>query len=319
VTTAVDRVEVVGVPFNSAGKTDGVARAPQALRRAGLVEELIGTGLSVTDRGDLDLQPMTAERDAESHVIASATLLPMIQQVRGAVATSLEHGTFPLVLGGDCPVLLGCLAAAAAHGSPRVLFVDGHEDAWPPERSTTGEAADMELGWLLGTTTAQLPADLRRAIPTIAADDVIVLGARDGQELADAGIESIADHVRIVRPDVIADDPVAVAGEAIATLVERGPWWLHVDLDVLSTESLAAVDYQQAGGLDWPTLARLTTRAVAGPGLLGWSVTIYNPDLDPDGAGAQRIVKYLADVLGGRVGSDRPGRPASLRAHGPIG
>ncbi len=36
-----------------------------------------------------------------------------------------------------------------------VLFIDGHEDAWPPELSTTGEAADMELGFALGVTVAR--------------------------------------------------------------------------------------------------------------------------------------------------------------------
>jgi hypothetical protein len=31
-------------------------------------------------------------------------------------------------------------------------------------------------------------------------------------------------------------------------------------------------------------------------GCRGWSVGVYNPDLDPDGSDAQRIVGYVAAV-----------------------
>ena len=32
-------------------------------------------------------------------------------------------------------------------------------------------------------------------------------------------------------------------------------------------------------------------------GALGWDVTIFNPDLDPDGTSARRIVRYMADAI----------------------
>lgn len=156
----------------------------------------------------------------------------------------------------------------------------------------------MELGWLLGNGIDGLPAELREEIPRAAPEDVIVLGARDQDELAEAGVRSIDDTVRVVRADAIAQDPKAVARDAVESMNRRGPWWLHVDLDVLSTDSLAAVDYRQPGGLDWPTLTELTATALGGAGILGWSVTIYNPDLDPTGDDARRIVQYIAEALG---------------------
>jgi arginase len=302
---ATDLIDLIGVPFNSAGTMDGVARAPAALRRAGLIDSLTGVGLLVSDQGDLELPRPIPVRDADSHLIALSALPVLIERVRRAVAESLERGAFPLVLGGDCPVLIGCLAAvAASSGAPRVLFIDGHEDAWPAAQSTTGEAADMELGWMLGTTSAGLPADLRRIIPNMQPDDVIILGARDEDELADAGIDTLKHLAQVVRPNVITDDPDAVAREAVSALDRRGPWWLHVDLDVLATDSLPAIDYPQAGGLDWTTLSSLTRRAIASPNIMGWTVTIYNPDLDPGGTGAERIVRYLTDALGHRDPSE---------------
>lgn len=66
-----------------------------------------------------------------------------------------------------------------------------------------------------------------------------------------------------------------------------------MDLDVLSTEALSAIDYPQPGGLSWVQLERLLATAIAAGCLIGWDVTIYNPDLDPDGSQARRIVEYL--------------------------
>ena len=75
------------------------------------------------------------------------------------------------------------------------------------------------------------------------------------------------------------------------------PWWLHVDLDVLGTTDLPAVDYRQPGGLTWQQLTQITVAALATEGCEGWSVCIYNPDLDPDRTGADSIVRYVTHAL----------------------
>jgi arginase len=293
------RIDLIGAPFNSAGITDGVARAPRALREAGLVEAVVAVGWAVRDHGDLPFPPVSPARDPASHVIAGEALAALTRSLRRAVGESIDAGDFPLVLGGDCPVLLGCLGGSTTRPARGLLFVDGHEDAWPADQSTTGEAADMELGWLLGRRIAELPTDLRREIPVIAADGVIVLGPRDEAEIRDAGVESIEGLVQIIRPPQLEGNPAAVTDQAVATLDGRGPWWLHVDLDVLSAESLAAIDYQQPGGLTWSVLTDITRRALTSLKAVGWTVTIYNPDLDPDGAAAARIVQYIVHALSG--------------------
>ncbi len=75
------------------------------------------------------------------------------------------------------------------------------------------------------------------------------------------------------------------------------PWWLHTDLDVLATSELAAVDYPEPGGLTWEQLTRISTDALAAEGCAGWSVCIYNPDLDPDRNGADAIITYLTQAV----------------------
>ena len=134
-------VQVVGVPFNSSGREGGVARAPAALRRAGLVSRL-AERVEVDDTGDVGFEPPRPERSPRSGLLSERALVSMVQRTREAVAAVHRAGGFPLVLGGDCPVMLGGLAATRDRfGSAGLLMVDGHEDGYPPRQSTTGEAA----------------------------------------------------------------------------------------------------------------------------------------------------------------------------------
>ncbi len=285
-------VTLIGVPYNSAGRPDGVARAPAALRAAGL-----GDGIS--DAGDVAFGPMTPAR-GPSGVIDEAALGAMTLHLGDLVAKTLATGKVPLVVGGDCPILLGCLRGALRDsGGIGLLFVDGHEDAWPPSLSQTGEAADMELGFALGMHTGDLGEEVKVRLPLLDPSDVVMLGPRDRREIEGGHGTSLGGAVELHPWEELRRGGDRVAKAAARSLHRRiGPWWLHVDLDVLSTEALPAVDYPQDGGLSWAELEAMTHAAMAEPGCLGWDVTIYNPDLDAEGAHAHRITGYIEGAAG---------------------
>jgi arginase len=286
-------IGLIGVPTNSAGRIDGVARGPMALREEGLVDA-IRRHADVHDYGDVELPDPSPERDAVTHIIDPRGLAELVARVRDAVAAILDNGHLPLVIGGDCPVLLGCLAAVAVRGPLGLLFVDGHEDAYVPVQSSTGEAADMELAFALGMADASWSPELATLLPLVEPGDVRILGARDAELLRAEGVSSLGDRLAMVDGDRLASDPAGAAASACASLSD--PWWFHLDLDVLSTEALPAVDYPQPGGLGWEELTSVATTAlIAGP--RGWDITIYNPDLDPEGAHARRIVRFIGSVV----------------------
>jgi arginase len=282
---------LIGVPANSSGTVDGVARAPAALRQRGLATAL-ARHRGFTDHGDLEL-PVPVPVRGPSGLLAEDALVAMIGQVARAVGVARRRGQFPLLLGGDCPVILGALAALQVDADrPGLLFVDGHEDAWPPRVSPTGEAADCELGLALRRFDTDLSPKLRAVLPRIDPADVAAVGPRDISELADAGVASLDGQLgALIRPAELTADRYAAA---LASL--PAPWWLHTDLDVLATAELAAVDYAQPGGLSWDQLTGLTATALAADGCAGWSVCIYNPDLDPGHDGADAIVSYVTQA-----------------------
>ena len=286
-------IGLLGVPTNSSGRIDGVARAPTALREVGLVDAL-RQHAEVHDYGDVVLPDPSPERDAETHLIDPHGLAVLVARVHDAVEPILNSGHFPLVVGGDCPLLLGCLAAGERRDRLGLLFVDGHEDAYLPVQSSTGEAADMELALALGMVDVPWSPELASLLPLVEPADVRILGARDAEVLRAEGVPSLGDRLSIVDGDRLAADPARAAARACASLSD--PWWFHLDLDVLSTEALPAVDYPQPGGLGWEELTSVATTVLrAGP--RGWDITIYNPDLDPGRVHARGIVRFIGSAL----------------------
>jgi len=286
--------EVIGVPTNSSGTVDGVALAPRVLRERGLAAALAGR-VDLTDSGDLLLPPPTEHR-GPSGLRNEDGLIALIQQVSAAVRAARRAGRMPLLVGGDCPVLLGALAALQEETEEAgLLFVDGHEDAWPPGTSPTGEAADCELGMALRLFDKDLSASLRAVLPRLNSGHVAALGPRDEDELSRAGVASLAGRIgMLARPADLGDRTTELTRAAAAAMPDV--WWLHVDLDVLATSELTAVDYPQPDGLSWPQLDAITSTALAASGCAGWSLCIYNPELDPARTDADRIVSHVARV-----------------------
>jgi arginase len=57
------------------------------------------------------------------------------------------------------------------------------------------------------------------------------------------------------------------------------------------------VSYPQPLGLDWDELVALGRPLAAAPNLVGASVADFNPDRDPDGAHAERVVRALRSTF----------------------
>jgi arginase len=291
--------ELIGIPYSSMAKPGGIADAIRVLRGAGLAER-IAAGAAARDTGDLSLLSGSGAR-GRSGLLNERALGRLVSATREAVLQSLDRGGRPLLVGGDCPVLLGALAACRdRYGAAGLLLVDGHEDAWPPQLSSTGEASDSEVAIALGRI-GELPEPLDRLVPLLGPEAVSMLGPRDRQEIEQAGAESLADTVALLRDDegIHADGAHSSACEAIGALANSAPaFWLHIDLDVLRTEDFPAADYTQPGGIAWDELLEIATRSLATPDCVGCSIVIYNPDLDPERTSAARIVRFVSDLVG---------------------
>ncbi len=293
-------IQLIGAPFDGFGRVGHQARAAEALRGAGLEGAF---GEREVGRTDFALPTAEPGRAPGSGLMNEAALLALVDALREHVGAAPAAGRFPIIYGGECSVLLGAVNGLRDHhGRAGLVFVDGHEDTTPLDVSPDGEAANMEMGLLLGITGQLAPASLRRHLPALEPAALAMLGPRDDALRRTLNIASLADRgVWLRRYQAIAADPARVAREAVEHVRRSAPaWWLHTDLDVLAQDVFTAGrvpdDEEEPGGLDWAQLTELTAAAFACGGCGGWSIAIYDPEQDPDGTEARRIVQYVADV-----------------------
>jgi arginase len=301
----------LGAPLDSSGTDRGEARAPDALRRAGLVERL-----GARDLGDV-VSPLTdSRRDPETGVVGFGELTTATLELATAVAAALARGERPLVLGGDCCLLLGVFAGLRRAGREAGLwFVDGHVDFYDGHSSPSGEAADMELAILTGHGPPGL-VDIVGTPPLVSPERVMVLGHRRPEDDENAAEELGFLPTTVERLDARSIEergPGRVGRDGEARLAASGPAWLHLDLDVLDAEALPALTYPQPGGLSWQTFVELVRPLAASPALVGLSVADFEPDRDPDGVHAARVVEALAGQILGASRSPAPAAPAPDR------
>ena len=74
-------------------------------------------------------------------------------------------------------------------------------------------------------------------------------------------------------------------------------FWVHLDVDILDAEVMPAVDSPAPEGLLVDELVEIVSALIAHPSAVGMDVTIFDPDLDPDGEYAEVLVGLLRAVL----------------------
>ncbi|WP_233512548.1 arginase family protein, partial [Micromonospora deserti] len=296
------RIAVLDAPTNlglrppTPSSVPGCAKAPGALRDHGLLARLRArdAGCLTPPRYDPgDWRPGDGVCHAREIADYSAALAERI----GAI---IDRGEFPLVLGGDCSILLG--AALAMHrlgeavgGRIGLVFVDGHSDfRHPGNASYVGAAAGEDLALVTGRGQADLAAIEGRR-PYFRDVDVVVLGIRAQDEyrldLQAAGI--ITRPVPALR----AEGAARTAQWAHEQLADCAGYWVHIDVDVLDPAVMPAVDAPDPGGIAFAELEILLAGLVDTPHCLGVELTVFDPDYDPDGAYAAEIVNTVVAGL----------------------
>ena len=302
VTGSAQPVELVGVPFDGYGRPGHQARAAEALRAAGLREAFT----TVAADSDIALPAGRTTRGATG-LINEPALVAMTDALNTRVGDAVMSGRFPLVFGGDCAMLFGIVTGLRDHaGGVGLVFVDGHEDTMPLDVSEDGEAANAEIGLLLGLTGRLLVGPLAERLPALDREQLAVLGVRDERWRRQFNVGTLADCGVWLSPLAeVAKDPAGVGSRALAALTRSEPrWWLHIDLDVLDPLEFAAQGLpdvaDEPGGLTWAQLTDLAATMMAAGGCVGASLAIYDPEQDPEGHDAARIVEFVRDVLSDR-------------------
>ena len=273
----------------------GVERAPEVLLQLGLARALDARRAGRVEPPDYD--PV---RDADTKMLNPQGIAEYSPRLADEVGAAVDQGEFPVVLGGDCSILLGCLLGLRRRGRYGLLFLDGHADFYQPEASLTGEAADMDLALVSGRGPA-IVTDLDGGRPYVRDEDIVLFGHRDAAMALEYGSQDVREtditvlDLQTVRKAGVADAASAAARQLAGS--DRQGFWIHLDVDVLDDAVMPAVDYRMSDGLDFEELVAVLKAAVGSGRAVGLDLTIFNPNLDPNRVIARQLVNALARGL----------------------
>ncbi|MCX4820370.1 arginase family protein [Streptomyces sp. NBC_01142] len=286
----VDAPSNLGLRRPAPGTVPGCYKLAGALREQRIVQRLgaFEGGVVVPPRYDLgDWQ----EGDG---VFNAAALASYTRSLADRIERHVRSGDFPVVLGGDCSIQLGASLALRRLGRYGLAAIDASADFRHPGNSDrVGAAAGEELALATGRGQEDL-TDLEGLKPYLRDEDVRLFGIRDcfDEDLAElAQLKMSATTVGELRQY----GPAESAGAVVQTLEvpELDGFWVHLDADVLDPDVMPAVDSPDPDGLLPAEVTELLKVLVRSDRCVGLNVTVYDPDLDPDGsAGA-----LLADLI----------------------
>ena len=288
-------VQIISAPSILGLKLTGVEHLGKSLLASGLAESL-GTKHPVVHIPTLN-NHYDKKRDMETNCLNTKPLRDFSIALGKVVSKTISKNRFAFILGGDCSILLGAMAALKAKGNFGIIFLDAHADFYEPEKSTTGEAADMDLAFITGRGPKIL-TNINNMQPYVNDENVIHIGQRDWKETK----KYRSRDIRKTTIKCFSLNDIKKAGMDVTITkvlqhvkqLEVEGFWIHFDTDVLSDKINPAVDYRLPGGLVFKQAEHLIKSLLLTGRMTGISVTIFNPTLDKDNS----ISRNIADCIG---------------------
>lgn len=309
-------IEIVGVPFDLAGKEPGSRLGPIAVRLAGLHDVLTSCGLPYQDHG--------AHVELTYHLATSLTdtyaqAAEVYSKIESRVTEALDRRSLPLVIGGDHSISIGSVAAARkVHGEKLgVLWIDAHMDYNTPATSPSGNLHGMPLALLSGVkdTTSDLSQQYTQmqsafADPPLADDAIVWFGLRDVDPGEVKNMQETSRGLPITMSDIDRIGLAASLERAMDHFADRGTTALWISFDVDSLDPVLAPGTGTAvrGGFTYreghtiaETIYLWLARKPFDFHLAGVDIVETNPLRDRNNETAVVVVEWIGSLLGKTV------------------
>jgi len=308
------KIALIGAPSSAAGFAPGTEKAPAALRAEGLAEKLQAAGYEVVDYGDC--APRLFADDEEHRRARNLTeIVAGLNDLRTRAELAVKSGAPVLVLGGDCAQVIGLLTGARRYYKHiNLLWFDRDADLNTPASTPSGRIDGMVVAHIIGRGAPELVRFWSEA-PLVREPDVTLYGL-ERLDPPEQEFLSKSPMRHIFAADVQSKGAGKAAHEALAQVhADAREFVLHLDVDVIAAEEFPAVNVPGSGGLRFEEVRASFIEFVKHKNLLGLDVAQYNPDKDPDGSGAKKLVDLLVEALSARL--EALAAPAAESATGP--
>jgi arginase len=293
------KIALIGACSSAAAFLPGTEKGPAALRAAGLVEKLTQAGFEVNDLGDC---PTRMFADDEEHRRARnlSAIVAGLNDLKNHAEVAIKSGALVLVLGGDCAQVIGLLTGARRYYKHlNLLWMDRDADLNTPASTPSGRIDGMVVASVIGRGAPEL-VRFWGETPLVREPDVLLFGLQRMDPPEQEFLNK--SPLRYVRAEEIQKKGAAASmRDALAHLhADSREFVAHLDIDIIQQEEFPAVNVPGSGGLRLEEVRESLREVLSQKNLLGLDVAQYNPDRDPDGSGAQKLVELLVDSLSAR-------------------
>lgn len=300
ITRQTKNIALVGAVTSAASLRAGNERAASALRAAGLADRLKAAGFQVVDHGDTATYAFQAD-DEHPRARNVAAVLKSLNDLRPRVEVAVKSGALPLILSGDCSAVLAVIAGARRYyRNVSLIYIDRDADLNIPASTASGCVDGMVISHIIGRGAPELVRFWGEP-PLVRAPDVALFGFErlDPPEEQFLLASPLRRHPSLEVSTVGAAEAARLALERVH--VANHEFVLHFDVDVITSEEFPWTNFPGTGGLSLAEAREALRVFLRQPNLAGVVVAGYNPELDPDGAGARKLIDLLAEALGARL------------------
>jgi arginase len=293
-------VSIISVPFDLGAGRKGVQLGPNAILQAGLERRIADLGIEYILEEEI-ASPVSTKSGASHQLKNLEEVIELNAKLASQVASVVEKGNYPLILGGDHCIAIGTLAGLVrSYKKLGVIWFDAHSDLNTEVTSPSGNIHGMSLAVGLGLGHPRLIQNDSTGYP-IKPEHVVIIGARsldtgEQEYIKSSGVTCFTMHDidRMGMGQVI---------EKALDLLSHTTDGVHLSFDVDSLDPLEApgTGTPVKGGVSYRE-AHFALELLHESGLITSAEFVeVNPTLDSDNKTAQLAVGLIATVLGNLI------------------
>jgi arginase len=294
------KIALIGAPSSAAAFLAGSEKAPAALRAAGLVEKLQNAGYEVIDHGDCAPR-LFADDDEHRRARNLPAIVAGLNDLKARAEVAIKSGALVLVLGGDCSQVIGLLTGARRYyKNVSLLWFDRDADLNTPASTPSGRIDGMVVANIIGKGAPELTRFWGDGA-LVREPDVLLFGL-ERLDLPEQDFLTRSPMRHTYLADIQLAGPEKAAKTALTQMhADTREFVVHLDTDVLDVAELPSVNVPGTGGLRVSDARTILQEIAKHKNLLALDIAQYNPDKDPDGSGAKKLVNLLVEVLTARL------------------
>lgn len=268
----------LGLKEPTPGHEPGVKLLPKYLKKNNFYEFLSPDKIYtlIPPSYSMNLDEISGVRNADNIIQYAKGQADLLKQI-------ITEKEYPIVIGGDCSILVGNAFGLKKLGYYGLFFLDGHTDFMWPALSQTGGAAGMDLALVTGYGHDKL-TNIESQKPYFEEHNVWCVGNRDYE---DWYVQAITEsNINYFDLKTLRQMGVRECANSFLKMIEVNAldgFWIHIDVDVLNDLVMPAVDSRQQDGLEYSEFNEIIQILVSDSKSVGLQITILDPELDPSG------------------------------------